>query len=238
MTNAKETPLLKIKKRKKREANRLEMLPLPSPAHLQEIAFSLNKKLAAEAAEQKYAPVKRVLTLVGLGAGLTISLAPPVGGARVFLPLIRSRREEFNKFKEFNYCFLERTLKRLEKEKMVRRKEVGNRTVLVITAQGKRRILKYAIEEMKIERPKPWQGRWTLVSYDVPEKQKFLRDYLRRTLKSLGFYPFHESLFLHAYPCQKEVEFLREYFGVAANVRIFHVERIENDQPFRDFFGV
>lgn len=231
------TDTAKIKKRKKREANRLEMLPLPSPAHLQEIAFSLNKKLAAEAAEQKYAPVKRVLTLLGLGAGLAISLAAP-GAARAFLPLKRSREESFRKFKEFNYCFLMRTLKRLEKEKLVRRKEEGTRTVFTITAQGKRRILKYAVEDLKIEKPPRWDGRWTLVSYDVPEKQGFLRDYLRRTLRSLGFYPFHESLFLHAYPCQKEVEFLREYFGVAANVRIFHVDRIENDQVFRDFFGV
>lgn len=237
MTNAKETPSPRIKKRKKREANRLEMLPLPSPTHLQQIAFSLNKKLAAEVAEQKYAPVKRVLTLLSLGAGLAVTLAAP-GAARTFLPLLKGEKNAFADFKEFNYCYLERTLKRLEKEKLVRRKETGNRTVFEVTAHGKRRVLKYALEELKIEKPKEWNGRWTLISYDVPESLAYLRDYLRQALHRLGFYPFHKSLFLHAYPCQNELEFIREYFGVAANVRIFTVTRIKNDRVFRDYFGV
>lgn len=48
----------------------------------------------------------------------------------------------------------------------------------------------------------------------------------------------HESLFLHAYPCQDEVEFLRTYLGVAQHVQIFQVLNIENDKPFREFFEV
>lgn len=218
MTNTKEPPLPKIKKRKKREANRLERLALPSPAHLREITLSLNKKLEEQEIKRKYASAKKVLALLGLGDGLTVP--------------------DFKKFKEFNYCYLERTLKRLEKEKLVKREGRSGQTTFIPTAQGKRRIIKYALEELKISKPRQWDKRWTLVSYDVPQKRGFLRDYLRRTLKSLGFYPLHESLFLHAYPCQKEVEFLREYFGVAANVRIFHVDHIENDRAFRDFFGV
>jgi len=41
-----------------------------------------------------------------------------------------------------------------------------------------------------------------------------------------------------AYPCIKEVAFLREYLGIGEMVRLFDVGKIENDQNFRDFFGV
>lgn len=213
------------------------MLPLESPDGFQEIAAALLKITDQEPYNPKYAPVKKVLSLLGLGAGLAVTLAAP-GAARFFLPLAKSSDEKFREFKEFNYVYLERTLKRLEKEKLVRKKVAGQKTTYRLTKQGQRRLMKYTLENLRIEKPARWNGQWTLVSYDVPESRSFLRDYLRRALKQLGFYPLHKSIYLHAYPCTKQIVTLRDFFGVSANVRIFHVTQIENDRPFRDFFGV
>lgn len=227
----------KSKRRKNREGNRLEKLNLAIPTNLSEVSLSLKKVIDQRETLIKSPSVKKVLTLLGIGAGLAITIAAP-GTARLFLPRRKTREDYFKDFKEANYSNLERTLKRLEKEKLVKISEEKGQTVISVTVQGKRRILKYALEDLKIEKPASWNGRWTLISYDVPEKNAFLRDYLRRILLHLGFYPFHKSIYLNAYPCQPQVEFLREYLGVAANVKIFHVDRIENDRPFREFFGV
>ncbi|MEK7611379.1 MAG: hypothetical protein AAB486_03355 [Patescibacteria group bacterium] len=224
-------------KRKKREGNRIEKIPLSTAGNLFNLSLSLKKQLDNDTTEIKSPSVKRILALLGLGAGLAIIAAAP-GVSRLFLPRRKTSEDYLNDLKEANFSYLERTLKRLEKEKLVRINEADGKTMVSITTQGKRRILKYALEDLKIEKPARWDGRWTLISYDVPEKRAFLRDYLRRILVHLGFYPFHKSIYLHAYPCRPQVEFLREYLGVAASVRIFHVDRIENDGPFREFFGV
>lgn len=227
----------KESKRKKREGNRIEKLPLSTTGNLFNLSISLKKQLDNYTTEIKSPSVKRVMALIGLGAGLAIIAAAP-GVSRLFLPRRKTREDYLKDLKEANFSYLERTLKRLEKEKLVRISGADGKTIVSITARGKRRILKYSLEELRIEKPSRWNGRWTLISYDVPEKRAFLRDYLRRVLVHLGFYPFHKSIYLHAYPCQPQVEFLREYLGVAASVRIFHVNRIENDEPFRKFFRV
>ena len=110
--------------------------------------------------------------------------------------------------------------------------------IVKITDAGRRRILKYSLNKLEIKKPKHWDGKWRLVSYDIPKDKYSRRDTFRAYLETWGFYPLQESVFLHAYPCEKEVGFLREYFGVGGEVRIFTVEEIEDDEPFREFFGV
>ena len=42
----------------------------------------------------------------------------------------------------------------------------------MLTKFGKRRIIKYALDELSIEKPKQWDGRWRMIIYDVDEKRK------------------------------------------------------------------
>lgn len=110
--------------------------------------------------------------------------------------------------------------------------------VVKITQAGKRRILKFAIDELAVKKPANWNGRWIIVSYDIPENRKTLRKVLQEYLRAWGFYPLHESVFLHAYPCEDHILFLREYLGIGEYVRILQVSKIENDRLFKEFFGL
>ena len=83
-----------------------------------------------------------------------------------------------------------------------------------------------------------WDGTWYLVCYDIPEVLDDTRKALREYLTAWGFYPLQESTFLQAYPCLKEIDYLREYLNVGQYVRVFKVSAIENDAAFRQFFGV
>ena len=98
--------------------------------------------------------------------------------------------------------------------------------------------MQFAIDQLKVEKPKIWDGRWRLVSYDIPKEIRNVGENFREQLKTWNFYPLHKSVFLHAYSCIEQVDFLREYLGIGKYVRIFIVASIENDKLFRDFFEV
>lgn len=231
----KKIKIKKITSRKKRF--RIEDLPLPraEESHIAEIAKTLSQQIDREIFKDKYAGATAILKLVGMGAFLAGSIAIPS------LPLILKpflQENEREAWKRFNIPYLKRTLERLERQKLVKIVEDEKYQTVEITEAGQRRILKYALDDLAIEKPKFWDNKWRMVSYDIPSKLKSLRQVFREYLSVWGFYPIHESVFIHAYPCIKQVVFLREYLQVGEYVRIFHVSKIENDAPFREFFGV
>lgn len=205
-------------------------------AQIDYLTKTLAKQIDQEIFAKKYAPVREVLKLVGAGAFLAASIAAP--NLPLALKPFLDNQKESKVWKRFNIPYLKRTLERLEKQKLIEIKEEGEIQVVEITNQGRKRILKYALDELAIKKPKFWDGKWILISYDIPGNLKSLRNIFREYLRTWGFYPLHESVFLHAYPCEKEVDFLREYLGIGEFVRILKVTKIENDKLFRSFFDI
>lgn len=227
------------KNRRKREGRkkkqRLENFPLPEK-HIEEIARTLTKQINKEIFEEKYAPIAEILKLVGTGAFLAASFAVP-NLPRALKPFLYNK-EEYYAWKRFNIPYLKRTLERLKGQKLVVVKEKEGVQTVEITDAGRRRILRYALDELAVEKPRFWDGRWRLVSYDIPIKLSHQRRIFTEYLKAWGFYPLHQSVYLHAYPCEKQVEFLREYLRIGEFIRIFKLSQIENDRIFRVFFGI
>lgn len=203
-----------------------------------ELARVLSKQIDREVFDRKYTPIKEILKLVGIGMFVAGSMVVPNLPLAIKPLLDKQRKEETKVWKRFNIPYLKRSLYRLEKQKLVEIYEDNGMQVVEITSQGKKRLLKMALDELAIEKPKFWDGSWRLVSFDLPEKLANIRKILVEYLKAWGFYQLHESVYLHAYPCFKQVEFLREYLGVGEHVRMMTVSQIENDKLFKDFFGV
>lgn len=202
------------------------------------LAKVLSKQIDKEVFAKKYAPAGKVLLLVGAGIFVTASLVMP-NLPLVLKPFLDQRRKnEREVWKRFNIPYLKRTLSRLEKQKLVEIVEEDGMQIVKITNQGRQKVLKHALDILAIEKPKIWDGKWVLVSFDLPEKMAKIRKILVEYLSLWNFYPLHKSVYLHAYPCFKEVDFLREYLGVGGHVRIFTVVQIENDKQFKEFFGI
>jgi len=210
---------------------------LPSQKTLKQISKILLRQIDEEMFEKKYAKVSDVLRLVGAGFFLGASVVSP-NLPKAIAPFLKRNKNEYEVWKQFNIPYLKRTLKRLEDQKLIEINEHRGKQIVKITKEGQTKILKFALVELTIKKPKHWDGTWWLVSYDIPKGNEFERDILREYLKSWGFYPFQESVFLHAYPCFNQVEFLREYLEIGEYVRIIEVSKIENDKPFKEFFGV
>lgn len=230
-------PVKRIKPRKRK--TRIEDLEIPLP-ELENIAKSLKKKIDLEVRKTKYAPAKEVLTMLAGGVVLVTSIVMP-GLALGLKAFVNSEDKGYvskKEWKKFNPSYLAMTLKRLEKQKLIEFSREGKFDVIKITSRGQRKVLKYAFDELEIKRPTAWNGKWYFVTYDVPKGKSYLRDIMRNFLQGLGFYRFHESLYIHAYPCENEIGFLRRYLGISEFVKVLVVNKIENDKVFRDYFGI
>lgn len=206
---------------------------------LEIIAESLKEQAEKEQRKNKYASTKQVLKLLAGGLFLGASIFAP--GLTIGLKMFINNENEYGgtkEWKKFNTSYLSRAIKRLEKQKLVEIYREGDLDIIKTTTKGKKQVLKYALDKIEIKKPKIWNGRWYFVSYDVPKNKDWLRKIMRDFLKRLGFYQFQESLYIHAYPCESEINFIKEYLEISEYVKILVVSKIENDEVFREYFMV
>ena len=209
---------------------------LPTEQSLASIAHLLLKQDRVKDRNKKLAPVKAVLSLLGTGAAISAAILVPNSG-RVIAPMIRNHHD-WDQWKHFNPSYLRRTLRRLREQKHVEVATENGQEVLRLTSGGKRKILRYSLDSLTIDKPTGWDRKWRLVLYDVPKKSKKLGDVIRGTLGSLGFYGIQESVYIYPYPCFKQIEFLREYYGLGDHVQYMLVDHIENDTAYKTYFNL
>jgi len=196
-----------FKAKNKTKRNKIEDIPLlPSMEEkIEKLAQTLSKQIDEEIFKKKYAPVAEVLKLVGAGAFIAASFTAP-NLPRVLKPFY-SDSAEYEIWKRFNIPYLKRTLKRLEKQKLVEIKEKDQKQVVVITNRGRKKILKYALEEIKIKKPKEWDRKWRLVCYDIPRKLSKLRNVLGIILSGGVFISFKKVFLFMLIPANKRLNF-------------------------------
>lgn len=210
--------------------------PKLTKKQIEKLSSYLVEKFEKEKRQRRYAQVKLVLSILGKGAFLpTMFIAP--GTARLSGKLFKNEKG-WDDWKKYNLNYLRQTISRLEKQKLVELSEEAGKQVIKLTKDGELKILKYAIEELKTEKPKTWDRKWRLVIYDIPTKKKQLQNIVRGTLKRLGFLKIQESVYLIPFPCFDEIEFLREYYGLGDNIKILIVTKLEREVSYRTYFGV
>lgn len=186
-----------------------------------------------------YPTVKLILRLASIGAIIAGSFVLP--GLPRLLKIVDFRYEDLfteEEWEEFDERRLKQKLKELHQKKEIKIYKTGDKFVVRITNKGKRKFLKYKLEELKIQQPKNWDGKWRIVTYDVPKERKSARDALRKTLKRLGFLELQKSVYLYPYLCSDAIEFLRELYGIGENVTLLTVGYLENEEVYRDYFDI
>ena len=96
-------------------------------------------------------------------------------------------------------------------------------------------MLTYDIEQMAIERQDPWDGKWRMVFFDIPTGHE-ARNIFREKLISMGFFQMQKSVYVHPFPCTKQIRFLREVYEMPHDVKLAVIEHLENDDDLRHFF--
>lgn len=192
--------------------------------------------------EGKSPRVKDILELLGKGVLLSsLFLFPGAGiGIKAIFDFYEqtNRNKELKEWRKFNLPRLRYILKRLHQQKIIQITEENEYSIVKLTERGNLRILKYKLEEMIVQKPKKWDGRWRMVLYDIKKFKKKEQEAIRRILNQLKFLQLQKSVYLTPYPCEKEITFIREYFGVGTEVLYVVVHKIENEKVYKSYFGI
>lgn len=213
-------------------------LSIPSDDRIASLSAILAKNIQQEEIHRRYAPIKQILTGIGIAGVVGLAFIAPSALILVKPFLDDKKQRERNMWKHYNPSYLRSSIKRLQRLRYVEKSVKNDEEVVILTAAGKRRILKYALDELSIEKPKQWDGKWRMIIYDVEEKKKKLRDIFRRALISLGFLKLQESVWVYPYPCEEQVTFLREYYDVGNEVLYVVATKLEDDTPYREYFDI
>jgi DNA-binding transcriptional regulator PaaX len=127
---------------------------------------------------------------------------------------------------------------RMRSQKMVKVYYKDGEEVIEITEKGKRRLLKYEFDEMKIKIPKKWDGLWRIVIFDIPEKRKKARNAINMKLKELGFYPIQKSTFIFPYECRNEVDFVAEHFFARKYINYIVAKEVDGSDKLKKSFKI
>ena len=106
----------------------------------------------------------------------------------------------------------------------------------MLTAKGRRQAFLAGLQGLSIPTPPVWDKRWRVVLFDIPEEERKIRNVLRQHLKRMHFFSLQESVFVHAYDCEKEIRRLSEYFGNGKYIRFMEANWIDNETELKIHF--
>jgi DNA-binding transcriptional regulator PaaX len=157
-----------------------------------------------------------------LGVGL---LAPNVIGALGKFGMIPTRYDAGN---------IERARRRLIAEGLL----VYEGKLLRLTKRGEIELRRIQLSSLSPLKSRKWDGRWRVLIFDIPERQKNIRNRIRQSLVALGFLKLQHSVWAFPYDCEEIITLLKADLKVGKNLLYMIVDELECDAPLRKHFGV
>ena len=143
-------------------------------------------------------------------------------------------------FKEINKKRV-RAIRDLKKKKLIDIQELKDGSVRVcLTEGGKKLILQYELEKLKIKKPEKWDGKWRVIIYDIPHRLRRASDAFRIKIRELGMYQLQKSIWIYPYDCIKELDFLCVIFQIPLEecVLYFKAEELPWQKEIKHFFSL
>ena len=172
---------------------------------------------------------KEILKGLALGGFIIACLAMP--GLTKIVPLFKPKgaRDRYR---------IKRTIRSLQEKKLINIYTKNGNEVVEITRAGKKKVLEYNLDDMKLKVPTKWDGWWRIVMFDIPEQKRIARSAVSRKIKELGLYPIQKSVFVSPYLCKDEVDFIGEFFDVRGHIIYIKAKEIEGVRKLKEHFGV
>ena len=175
----------------------------------------------------------KIIRALGFGIGITVALSNKRTSYKITKLLIKEIFGRGKKPKNIPFYFL-----KLRKQKLIEVKEHGHYQKFVLTEDGREVFLRFNYEEMEINQPRVWDRNFRVIVFDIPEKKRAARDSLREKMKELGFAKFNDSVWVYPYPCQREIDFIANYWGIGRYVHFILAKDITNRDILEKNFGL
>lgn len=180
----------------------------------------------------KFGPVQQKILLTLLGSAMLGFSSSP----SQYFRTLRKLRKEWNKINQRNF---NRSVQRLSREKLIEEKKLPDGSFkLVLTRDGKKQAkkLNFLGSSISFKKPKNWDGKWRIVLFDIPEKDRIFRDILREHLYALKFYKLQYSVFVSPYPFEKSILELIALYSARPYVRVVTATNIDNEARLKKHF--
>lgn len=169
---------------------------------------------------------KAVLYSLAAAGGLTLALlAPNAMQVLEQFGWVKTKRRSRNT--------INRSVERLGRAGLIAKDERG---FITLTLKGQRRFAEFERMHYRLPTPKRWDEKWRLVSFDIKEQRKAVREQLRLTLQAAGFVLLQRSVWVYPYDCEDFLSLLKADYHIGAEVLYIVAEYIENDGWLRRHF--
>jgi DNA-binding transcriptional regulator PaaX len=138
--------------------------------------------------------------------------------------------EEFLKTREKNK-YLKQSLERFIENGLVEKRKDR----LFISNKGRVFFQQHSIKS-RLADIKSWDGKWRLITFDVPNEFNKERYRLRYLLKYFGFYQLQKSAWIYPNHLSEELWKLLVDLELAKYCKVMIVEFLEQDKELRDHF--
>ncbi|MEI6650576.1 MAG: hypothetical protein WCL23_04045 [Candidatus Moraniibacteriota bacterium] len=181
---------------------------------------------------RRFGPVQQKMLIALLGG---IALGCQHSPKRYFRLLLKLRKE----WKAIDQKTVTRSLRRLSDQKLVSEEVLSDGSIrLVLTTEGRRQAHSLALfgPTIRLAKPKKWDGKWRVISFDIPENSRAFRRILREHLYETGFYQLQKSVFVSPYPYEKPFAELIRLYEAESFVRIMTVYWLDNESELKHVF--
>lgn len=126
-------------------------------------------------------------------------------------------------------------VRRLERKNLVGIRTRDGQEFWSLTKEGEKfvRLIKARMHYAGNQR---WDKKWRLVVFDIPEKIRGRRDYLRKELNYLGFHQLQKSVWVSPYPLPPEFSEIVSELNLGKNYRLVVAESVDSDSDLRALF--
>ncbi len=177
-------------------------------------------------------PLKAVLAIAILGGALTLTAAVPGAAILIGKSMVRAKKDKKERYQKLWARFY--ALRKRNVFECIGESPDGG-LIYRFTKNGRNLTKKLLLETLDITSPTRWNKKWRVVIFDVPEKFKKARYALWNQLKSLGFYQLQKSVWVHPFPCEREIKFLCDIFNIRPFVEIFTTDDLNNGKVLYHF---
>lgn len=171
-----------------------------------------------------------LLRVIGKGVLITAFIAIPNLGIAL-RPLLRHRRQRPRPSR------IRQTLQALHHRGYIHVFHRKGKVAYAITNEGKRFIAGASLA-VKIPKQVPWDGKWRILLFDIPETKGWQRRIFQSALRRARFFPLQRSVFVTPFPCQKEIREVMQTLNFSSEeVMILETSSLEtSERQLRAFF--
>ena len=191
----------------------------------------INMPITKKQKEKAIKISKEILKYLLISGAILIAASSPYFASSLIRDIKRFKTKDKQKINNaFQY---------LRKSGLIKIEKDGFDARISLTENGKKRAGKYQINDLKIEIPNKWDGKWRVIIFDIPDISKTVRNIFRTKLKEFNFYSLQKSVWVYPYECRKEIEILRNFLGANSDqIQFILAEEIEHEEKLKKAFKI